>query len=46
MSTCNDCYNLFMCMQKNPQKYEKNWENDTICSEFEDDQLEYDEDDI
>lgn len=39
MSTCNDCYNQFMCMQHNKAKYKRHWDSDTICKDFEDDQL-------
>ena len=44
MRTCQNCYNSFICMQRNKAKYEKYKELDEGCINWEDDQLDYDND--
>ena len=35
MSTCLDCYNQFICMDKNKSKYKQCMDNETTCKEYE-----------
>lgn len=43
METCQNCYNSFMCIRYNKAKYEKYKELNKGCVNWEDDRLNYDE---
>ena len=43
MKTCQNCYNSFMCMKYNKEKFEKYKECEEGCSQWENDQDDYDD---
>lgn len=41
MRYCLNCYNSWICKTKTPAKYEKHFKEDTTCSNWEDDSVDW-----
>ena len=44
MMSCLNCYNSWMCKTKTPEKYKIHLDNDTACINWEDDSVDWDDD--
>lgn len=45
MQSCLNCYNSLICVAVTPEKRKKHLENDTVCINWEDDSVDWDEED-
>lgn len=45
MISCLNCYNSWLCKTRNPEFYKEHLENDTTCSNWEDDSVDWDSED-